>query len=99
MKVSTAGGAQARWNPSNPEELFYIRPDGMLMRVSLTLPEDGLPRDITEVPMFEAGIGTPVRFRGLQYDVHPDGRFLKNRLNDVTSPIHVVENWKPPWDE
>jgi hypothetical protein len=31
-----------------------------------------------------------------QYDVFPDGRFLINAvLDDVTSPITVLQNWLP----
>ena len=35
--------------------------------------------------------------QGRQYDVTRDGRFLINTvLDDASSPITLMQNWKPP---
>jgi hypothetical protein len=43
------------------------------------------------------GGGTDVNV-GTQYDIARDGRFLINTVLDdaVSSPITLLENWKPP---
>ena len=91
-QVSTAGGAQVRWNP-NGEELFYIGPDGRLMAVPVRLPPDMGQVELGQpIALFRTMGGTLLQ---TQYAVSRDGqRFLLNRETEMTAPITVVLNWK-----
>jgi Tol biopolymer transport system component len=97
-RVSTDGGAQARWRRDG-KELFYIALDRRLMAVPLRLPAAGqnievgihAPLMTTHMPV------TPEHLDGQQYIVSPDGqRFLINTIaEEGQSPIKLILNWKP----
>ena len=97
IQLSTDGGAEPVW-ARNGRELFYKRPDGSLMSVSVTPGEQwtaGVPTPLLERPPYFT------RFGGSQsYDVTPDGsRFLmiKNSASADSSArtpsIVVVQQW------
>jgi Tol biopolymer transport system component len=97
-QVSTAGGIAPQWRKDG-RELYYIAPDGKLMATSIVAKAAALEPGIP-VPLFQTQIvyggASPVGV-GRQYDVASDGRFLINVTTDdgSTSPITVIQNWKP----
>ena len=97
IPVSPAGGSQVRWRQDG-KELYYIAPDGRLVAVSVTAPQNAGMLDIgPPVPLFQTHLATGSNVIGMkpQYVAAPDGRFLLNaRLDyDTTPPITVVVNW------
>ena len=90
--LSTDGGNFPVWRRDG-RELFYRRPDGMLMAVPIAPGNDFAPG--TPIPLFQpraqlGGLGV-----GTFYDVAPDGRFLINIFVERTSPpATVVLNWR-----
>jgi Tol biopolymer transport system component len=97
IRVSTSGGAQARWRPDG-KELFYIGLDGRLMAVSLTIAASGDVEPGVPVPLFATHIGGAVQGSLRQnYMVSPDGqRFLMNTVvsEGPASPITLILNWR-----
>jgi eukaryotic-like serine/threonine-protein kinase len=99
LRVSTEGGAQARWNP-NGTELFYVADDDRLMAVPIRFSSD---RKTVEAgapsALFATTVGsTAVLKYRQQYVVSPDGQsFVMNSVVDEASasPIIVMLNWKP----
>jgi len=101
-RISSAGGDQVRWGPDG-KELFYIAPDGQLVKVLIRIDstsdtvEPGTPDRLFATLVGDAMGGT----RGVQYTVSQDPqgrlRFLMNTLSAEvnTSPITVILNWKP----
>ena len=94
VRVSTAGGDQARWRRDG-RELFYVSLDGRLMSVPIQTAPDlkvGAPVALFETSLVAGGgLGT-----NAHYDVTPDGqRFIvASRLGDTGNPpITVVLNW------
>jgi Tol biopolymer transport system component len=94
-RVSTHGGAQARWRRDG-KELFYLAPDGNLMaadvRQSALTFETSPPR-----ALFNTGITASFVDRRNQYVVTRDGRrFLVNisAEDENSAPITVVLNWE-----
>jgi serine/threonine protein kinase/Tol biopolymer transport system component len=92
--VSTTGGLYPRWSHDG-KELFYVRPDGVLMaatlRISRTSVEVAAP-----VALFQTRISGASRdtTEGWQYDVTRDGGFLINTVvDDAASPITLLMNW------
>jgi Tol biopolymer transport system component len=87
-RVSTTGGAVARWSREGGE-LFFLSPDGRLM----TVPIQTSPslRIGTPVPLFEWSAKRP----WFEFDVASAGRFLAvvsgTRANE--QPLTVVLNW------
>ncbi|MGI0148983.1 MAG: TolB family protein, partial [Thermoplasmata archaeon] len=95
LRVSSAGGTQARWR-GDGRELFYVSPDRKVMVVEVSRSADGFetapPR-----PLFQTRILPTIEARN-HYDVSPDGRrFLVNsrRPEDASLPINVVVGWAP----
>ena len=87
-QISTNGGIEARW-PRHGREIFYIRPDNMLMAV-----------DVRTSDGFEAGAPRAlflIRPAGVhRYDVTADGqRFLVSLPTEeaISAPATVVLNW------
>lgn len=95
-RVSSAGGAQVRWNP-NGKELFYVALDRTLMSVPVQLPSSGDGIVIgAPVPLFQTKVpDIDIPNLQQQYMVAPDGqRFLINTLDEPPSPIGVILNWR-----
>ena len=99
FQISTDGGAQVRWNPSNRNELFYVALDGRLMSIRLEFSgDDAVVKASAPVTLFQTRIGTVVQgAQKQQYVVSKDGqRFLvSNVIEEALSPIRVILNWKP----
>jgi Tol biopolymer transport system component len=96
-QVSTAGGIFPRWRPDG-KELYYIGPNGEMMAAPITATgttlEPGAPVALFPTRIFGGGGDNG---QGRQYDVARDGRFLINTvLDDASSPITLLQNWKPP---
>jgi hypothetical protein len=96
-QVAIAGGMTPRWGPGG-KELDYIAPDGTLMAAPIPVNkatiEPGRP-----VSLFRTRIvgGGTVLNAGTNYDIARDGRILIDTvLDDVASPITLIQNWKPP---
>ncbi len=98
VQVSTNGGAQVRWRRDG-KELFYIGLDDRLMAVPIELDSKGGTAELGKpVALFATHIGGALQGPNTQqYIVSPDGqRFLMNTMvNDLTSPITLILNWKP----
>ena len=101
VQVSTNGGREPLWAP-NGRELFYLAPDGTLMRVPIEA-GTGEPTFATPGAVIAAGAYyTEAAFhRGRSYDVSADGaRFLRIKI-DESGPqasadsrrFVIVENW------
>lgn len=94
-KISLAGGRYPLWGPAGSNELYYVNPQGEMMRAAVqsqpTL-QIGLPTRLFKWQLPPAGIS------GNQYDLSPaDGRFLTMRRvpGDGGGPVQaaVVLNW------
>jgi Tol biopolymer transport system component len=94
-KVSTQGGFQPRW-AADGQELYYLRPDGTLMAVPVSITQ-AMPEFGKEEPLFST---TLMDRYDQQYDVAPDGRFLMfvQVFPEITNPIKLILNWRPPAD-
>jgi serine/threonine protein kinase/Tol biopolymer transport system component len=92
QRVSTNGGNQPKWR-GDGKELFYLRPDGMLMTVDITpgpTLEVGAPRELFKTPL------KAVSSISDQYAVTRDGqRFLSlGPVGETTEvPVTIVVNW------
>jgi hypothetical protein len=94
-RISPAGGRQPLWSP-NGQELFYLTPTGMLMRVSVDRNTKGAiefkaPTELFQSPLSVATLVTD------QYAVSNDGQrflFIRPRASTGASPpLTVVVNW------
>jgi serine/threonine protein kinase len=100
-RISTGGGAQARWRRDG-KELFYVTLDGRLVAAPIRLPSDSASVEAgASVPLMLTHLAVaPVEIiDGAQYVVSPDGqRFLVNTAaQEATAPpISVILNWKAP---
>ena len=99
VRVSAAGGIQARWNPKG-KELFYIAADDRMMAVPITNGPGPSDIDVGKpVALFATDIGSTVRLKfRQQYAVTPDGQSLmlnSSILESTTAPIILILNWKP----
>jgi len=95
--VSTAGGIFPRWRPDG-KELYYIGPNSVMMATPITATgktlEPGASVALFPTRIYGGGVDNA---QGRQYDVTRDGRFLINTvLEDASSPITLLQNWKPP---
>jgi hypothetical protein len=86
-QVSSAGGVQARWQPSG-RTLSFLDPAGMMMSVEIA---EG-PAFSAGVPkrLFDVGFGPAAGFD--DYRVAPDGRFLVKRPS-AQSAVRIIHNW------
>jgi Tol biopolymer transport system component len=97
VQVSNNGGAQPRWRPDG-KELFYIDLDERLMAVPIRVAPGGRTLEHSAaVPLFVTHIRGANETVRQNYVVSPDGkRFLMNTiLEDATSPLTLILNWKP----
>ena len=87
VRISTAGGDNARWRVDG-KEIFYLA-DNTLMAAAVTA--NGSRFDVGAVQrLFEV----PVVDGFWPYDVSPDGqRFLVNTLEGAVPPLTIVVNW------
>ncbi len=100
VQVSTGGGIWPRWSPDGTE-LYYLRLDGMLVSVSLTVKgteiERGATRDVLRPPIvgFNADVhtGYDVALKG---DRRGQFLIIGPVQKSVTSRITLVQHWKPP---
>jgi hypothetical protein len=98
-QVTTAGGTTPLWARSG-KELFYLAPDGALLRVPVEASGStwnaGTPTKLLEGRYYTAGGGPTA---GRNYDVSPDGqRFLMIKApgTDPTAAppsLIVVQHW------
>ena len=87
VRISTAGGDNARWRRDG-KEIFFLA-DHTLMAAAVTAKgsrfEVGAVQRLFEVPMVDGY---------WPYDVSPDGqRFLVNMLEGAVAPLTIVVNW------
>jgi Tol biopolymer transport system component len=101
IRISTTGGAQAKWRRDG-KELFFVGLDGRLMVLPIRESADGTrlepgvatPLFLTQIP----GGAIQAGGSGRQYDVSSDGqRFLVVTLVEdaVSTPITLIQNWSP----
>jgi hypothetical protein len=92
-RISDAGGVDPRWHPDG-RELFYIRPDRTLVRVSLGAGEafDGAVAQ----PVFDIGSDGLWSEARNHYDVAGDGRILTLRpiTDPRQTPFTLMINWQ-----
>ena len=104
VRVSTAGGEQARWK-GDGKELYYLAADGQMTAVPVTVTAGAKPviKPGTPVPLFDAH-SVSVNGNFFNYDVRPDGKgFLVSTTGAVSSvqsgastpPLTVRVNWQP----
>ena len=88
LQISTAGGGIPRWR-ADDRELYYARPDGMIVATPLA---PGTMQPGREVELFR----TILRPGLVAMDASPDGqRFVVNVLaSEGAAPIVLVSNWK-----
>ena len=96
-QVSTMGGTQPLWARSG-QELFYVAPDGALMRVAVERAPSW--RAGTPAKLFENTYAWAISgFVGRSYDISADGRrFLAIKpaaaeQTGASSNLVVVQNW------
>ena len=87
VRISTAGGDNARWRRDG-KEIFYLA-GNTLMAAAVTANgsrfDVGAVQRLFEVPMVDGY---------WPYDVSPDGqRFLVNTLEGAVAPLTIVVNW------
>jgi len=94
MRVSSAGGGWARWNPKGGE-LFYLAPNDDLVAVRVTMQGGGIQIG-TPTRLFATKARPGTRLDAFPYDVAADGRrFLVNTLAASPGPdtLTIVINW------
>jgi hypothetical protein len=96
-KLSTAGGADARWR-GDSREIFYLAADGKMMAVSVKMesgPTGSLSAGAPQV-LFSPPLPGRLFPHTPLYDVTPDGRrflFAASTSADVVPTLNVSVNW------
>jgi DNA-binding winged helix-turn-helix (wHTH) protein/Tol biopolymer transport system component len=98
-RISTQGGWLPHWR-GDGQELFFLKPDGMIMAVDAGGTDEfhvGVPHELfrAAVPRWPDYPGIPNNV----YAVSRDGqRFLINSIikDPLTTPITVLTRWNPP---
>jgi len=87
--ISTGGGAEPVWG-TNPGELFYRNPDGMMLATF-----DGTTARESRAQLLFKGEFAGGTIDSPNYDVMPDGqRFIMiQRQSAVPTTLHVLLNW------
>ena len=92
--ISVGGGRFPCWGPAKSHELYYVRPDGAMMAVPVTLAPDlqlGIARKLFDWQQPPEGVS------GRLYDAAPDGRFLVTARVESgqqgPTPVSVILNW------
>lgn len=95
-KISIGGGEQPRWR-ADGKELFFVRPDGTMMAVTVKTGPGPSFDPGTPQPLFPTHLVQTVRSANFEYDVTADGkRFLvDSTVEGSTSalPLTVMVNW------
>jgi Tol biopolymer transport system component len=99
MRISTGGGAQARWR-SDGRELFYLTLQRELVSVPITR-LDSAGRSLQPgrpVTLFRADVGSVQGVALHSYNVAPDGRrfLIESVIEETPPPISLIVNWRPP---
>jgi Tol biopolymer transport system component len=97
VRISTAGGVQARWRDDG-RELFYLTLDGQLVAVPIVVRAgSGAAQAGTAVQLFHPRVGSVQDIARHTYIVAPGGeRFLIDTVVEQTpAPISLIVNWKP----
>jgi Tol biopolymer transport system component len=99
LRVSAAGGGQARWR-ADGREIFYVGLDGRLMAVAVQPGADSsaAPMLSRPEPLFATSMGPVVPAIARQwYLPSPDGqRFLMSVVDPTNaSPLQVILNFQP----
>ena len=97
QRISSHGGAQARWR-ADMRELLYLTPAGQMMSVEIV--PDATTGTLTfkaPVLLFQSPLTRP-ELTIDQYDVSRDGKrfiFIRPKLDlgSTTSPLKIVVNW------
>jgi Tol biopolymer transport system component/predicted Ser/Thr protein kinase len=90
-QISIAGGNTPRWR-SNGKEIFYVRPDGMLMAAEVS--EKGAGLDVGAVRSLNIPVVRITRI--YTYDVSTDGQrilALTEPEHATAAPLTLVQNW------
>ena len=92
MQVSVNGGARPLWSKDG-RELFYLRPDGMMIVATLDTSDTLRVRD--RQPLFDANVYNADPYYGPTYDVSRDGRrFVMTRVKERGSvSLVLLQNW------
>jgi len=92
--ISSGGGRFPCWGSTQSHELYYVRPDGAMMAVPITVSPDlqiGQARKLFDWRKPGQGVS------GRQYDVAPDGRFLVTAPVEPglvsPAPVSLILNW------
>jgi hypothetical protein len=92
-QVSVSGGAQPRWS-GDGRSLFFLAPDGLLMKVDVDAKPGAIPNLSAPRALFQTGIRVVLNLD--QFAVSRDGtRFLLRRPESgaATEDIRVIVNW------
>jgi Tol biopolymer transport system component len=91
-QVSTEGGTRPTWARSG-RELFFLAPDGALMRVAVQATAVTWAAS-TPIRLFAGPYLVAVGYPQPTYDVAPDGeRFLMVKTPTATPNLVIVQNW------
>jgi Tol biopolymer transport system component len=86
-QISNGGGGEPIWSHDGTE-LYFLRPDEMLMAVAVK-GDGGSFESGTIEPLFQSQMGI-----GNAYDVTPDGRFVVSSADEQsTRPVALILNW------
>jgi hypothetical protein len=87
VRISTAGGDNARWRRDG-KEIFYLERNTLMaagVTASGSRVDVGAVQRLFDVPTFDGY---------WPYDVSPDGqRFLVNTMESEVAPLTIVVNW------
>ena len=86
-QISNGGGSNPKWSHDGTE-LYFLRPDEMLMAVDVNGDGSRFEPGTIE-PLFQIQMGI-----GNEYDVTPDGRFVVSSADEQSSrPVALILNW------
>ncbi len=91
-QISNEGGLMPKWSHDGTE-LYFLRPDEMLMAVDVN-GDGGRFEPGTIEPLFQMRMGI-----GNNYDVMPDGHFVVSSADEQSSrPVALILNWTSELD-
>lgn len=98
VRISADGGVQVRWR-GDGRELFYLRPDGQLMAVSVSATGAGTSlRPTVPVPLFRTTLGATQGVARHAYIVAPDGQtfLMDTAVEQQPPPLRLLLDWSAP---